>query len=203
MLTTTLNRIQAECHPTPVELKNLLRGLGKTVAGRTPLPYSRIVESVGLYDAIWYCRAEPKYAEAWRQFAVWGATQVRPWMADRRSRHAVRVVARYARGDASLSELAQARQVAGKALAKAEEEEIRIGWSEKGGAPVCAAASAARVAYAATHPQAHEAIWGVMTAIAEGAWDASGWSISSDEAWDIAIAAMQQRFLQIVGAPER
>ena len=77
MLTTTLNAILAvgPCGQRPKEdgtltgwLK-LLAHLGKTKADDDPLPFSRIVESNGLEDALWCCRAAPQYDREWRLFA--------------------------------------------------------------------------------------------------------------------------------------
>jgi hypothetical protein len=83
-LTTTLNRIR-EHHPCTEGWEKLLKHLGKTQADDEPLPYSTIVESNGLMDALWCCRAEPRYDKEWRLFAVWCARQVHHLMRDRRS----------------------------------------------------------------------------------------------------------------------
>ena len=106
-LTTTLNRIRAHS-PCREGWEKLLKGLGKTAADDEPLPYSRIVEINGLYDALWCCRAEPQYTREWRLFAVWCARQVQHLMTDERSIAALDVVERYANGRATDEELAAA-----------------------------------------------------------------------------------------------
>jgi hypothetical protein len=202
MLETTLNRIRSQ-RPCQAGWAKLLHGLGKKKADSAPLPYWRIVDVVGIEDAIWCCGAEPKYEKAWRAFAAWGAVQVRPWMADRRSRHATRIIARHARGDANLADLARARNIASAAYADAEKDGNRIGRSRQSVALVRADFAAARAACEAAHPDAFEAAYNVTQSLMEGAWDAAGRSVSPEEAIDIALHAMQAQFLRIVGAPEK
>jgi hypothetical protein len=111
MITTTLNRIRAH-GPCEGGWKKLLTHLGKTAADDEPLPYSVIVESNGLDDALWCCRAEPQYASEWRLFAVWCARQVQHLMKDPRSITALDVAERHAMGQATDEELAAARDAA-------------------------------------------------------------------------------------------
>ena len=75
MLTTTLNRIR-EHSPCENGWKKLLGFLGKTKADDEILPYSVILESNGLDDALWCMRTEPKYEKAWRTFALKFARRV-------------------------------------------------------------------------------------------------------------------------------
>jgi len=82
MLTTTLNKILARdpcgqevTQPLTGWLK-LLKHLGKTQADDEPLPFSVIVESNGLEDALWCCQSAPEYNEVWRVYARWCALQV-------------------------------------------------------------------------------------------------------------------------------
>ncbi len=109
--TTTLNRIR-EHDPCAEGWEKLLTHLGKARADDEPLPYSVIVESNGLDDALWCCRAEPQYARQWREFALWCAEQVRHLMTDERSINALSVVRRHIDGDATDDELAAARDTA-------------------------------------------------------------------------------------------
>lgn len=67
MITTTLNRIK-EHYPCKEGLEKLLKNFGKTKADDEILPYSVIVESNGIEDALWCCRAEPQYAKEWRLY---------------------------------------------------------------------------------------------------------------------------------------
>ena len=75
MLTTTLNRIR-EHSPCESGWKKLLGFLGKTKADDEILPYSVIIESNGLDDALWCMRTEPKYEKEWRTFALKCARRV-------------------------------------------------------------------------------------------------------------------------------
>ena len=75
MLTTTLNRIR-EHSPCENGWKKLLGFLGKTKADDEILPYSVILESNGLDDALWCMRAEPQYEKEWRTFTLKCARRV-------------------------------------------------------------------------------------------------------------------------------
>ena len=107
MITTTLNRIRehSPCHEGWLKL---LRHLGKTKADNKPLPFAVILESNGLDDALWCCRAEPQHAKEWRLFAVSCARRVQHLMTDKRSIDALDVAERHAHGNATDSELAAA-----------------------------------------------------------------------------------------------
>jgi len=100
MITTTLNRIRAH-KPCAPGWEKLLQHLGKTKADDEPLPFAVIVESNGIADALWCCRAEPQYSKEWRLFAVWCARQVQHLMQDPRSIAALDVAERYAMGEAA------------------------------------------------------------------------------------------------------
>ena len=113
-ITTTLNRIRAHS-PCTEGWTKLLAYLGKTHADDEPLPFSVILASNGLDDALWCCRAEPQHAKEWRLFAVWCARQVQHLMADPRSIAALDVAERYANGAATDDELTAARGAAGAA----------------------------------------------------------------------------------------
>ena len=123
MITTTLNRIR-EHHPRVEGWTKLLKHLGKTQADDEPLPFSVILESNGLDDALLCCRAEPQYAREWRLFAVWCARQVQHLMTDRRSIDALDVAERYANGHATDAELETAGDAAGAAAWDAQSREF-------------------------------------------------------------------------------
>ena len=106
-LTTTLNRIR-EHSPCPDGWAKLLRHLGKTQADDVPLPFSVILNSNGLDDALWCCRAEPQHASLWRHFAVDCAETVKHLMTDERSLNALVVARRHADGAAADEELVAA-----------------------------------------------------------------------------------------------
>ena len=153
MITTTLNRIK-EHKPCPDGWKKLLKHLGKTEADDVTLPFSEIVKSNGLDDALWCCQVEPKYEKEWRLFAVWCARQVQHLMTDKRSLDALDVAERFAAGEATEEELADARRAA----------EAAVG----------AAWAAARAAWAAYAVWDAEAAWAAWDARAAGAaWDAA------------------------------
>src|SRR4051812_14592716 len=105
MFTTTLNRIR-EYSPCREGWGKLLEHLGKTKADDEPVSYATILESNGLDDALWCCRAEPKFNAHWRLFAVFCANQARYLMDDERSTRAIDVAEAYAKGEATDKELA-------------------------------------------------------------------------------------------------
>ena len=107
MITTTLNHIRAHS-PCSAGWEKLLKHLGKTKADDERLPFAAILESNGLDDALWCCRAEPQYAREWRLYAVWCARQVQHLMTDRRSLDALDVAERHGNGAATDDELAAA-----------------------------------------------------------------------------------------------
>ena len=176
MITTTLKRIRAH-EPCADGWKKLLTHLGKSEPDDEPLPFSVIVESNGLHDALWCCRAEPQHSREWRLFAVWCARQVEHLMTDQRSRDALATAESHADGLATDEELAAAWDAACDAAWEAA-------WEEAAAAQ--AAAYAARdAAYAAC------AAW---DAVAQAAWDAAYAACAACD------AAQNRRFLEIVGA---
>ena len=180
MITTTLNRIRA--HKPCVEgWTKLLKHLGKAQADDDPLPFATILESNGIDDALWCCRAEPQHAKEWRLYAVWCARRVQHLMADPRSLAALDVAERYANGKATADELAAARDAA------------RAAWD----AAWAVAWDAARDAALAARDAALAA-W-------DAAWDAA-WAVAGDVAWDAArdaaLAAQAAEFLRVVTETE-
>jgi hypothetical protein len=115
MITTTLNRIR-EQRPCEDGWKKLLKNLGKGKADDEPLPFSEILRSNGLDDALWCCRAEPQYEKEWRLFAVWCARQVQ--LTDQRSLDALDRAEKYANGLATDDELSAAMAAARAAQTK-------------------------------------------------------------------------------------
>ena len=104
MLTTTLKRIRAN-RPCKSGWAKLLRSLGKSSADDEPIPYKFIVESNGINDAIWCCRAEPGLSREWRLFAVWCARRAVGFCSDKYSEAAIDTAERYANGLADDAEL--------------------------------------------------------------------------------------------------
>jgi hypothetical protein len=176
-LTTTLNRIKKH-KPCRDRWATLLKGLGKTKPDDEPLPYSKIVEINGLYDALWAARAEPKYDKEWRLFACWCAREALIYTNDWRSVQVVQIAERYAHGAASDEQLAAAETAAWDAA-----------W---------AAAWAARAAaQAAAWDAAWEAAWAAAWAAARDAADAA--DAVSNAVSNAARAAQTKKFLEIVG----
>lgn len=120
MITTTLSRIRAQS-PCASGWSRLLAHLGKTGPDDEPLPFAVIVESNGIADAIWCCRAEPQHAGTWRMFAVRCARRALARIPDPdpHSVAACDVAERHAAGLATDGELTQARRYAADAYAAA------------------------------------------------------------------------------------
>jgi len=116
---TTLNKIRAH-KPCREGWEKLLRGLGKTKADDEPLWIDQILDHNGLDDALWCLRAVAGCDREIRLYAVWCARRVQHLMTDLRSVSALDVAERFARGEASDKELAEAAKAAKAAMAAAE-----------------------------------------------------------------------------------
>lgn len=124
MIYTTLNRIRAQ-FPRHEGWAKLLKSLNKTAADDEPLSFVAILDSNGLDDALWCCRAEPQHASLWRHFAVDCAESVRHLMTDARSTAALDVARRHANGEATDQELAAA-MAAARAAARAADRDAAM-----------------------------------------------------------------------------
>ena len=117
MLYTSLNKIRAqgpcgiENESPPTGFRKLMAHLGKTKPDDEPVSFAEILASNGLADALWcLCSVdEPGFC---RLLAVKFAREVQHLMRDPISPAALDVAERYARGEASAEELAQARATA-------------------------------------------------------------------------------------------
>ena len=170
-LTTTLNRIQM-CNPSPARWQRLLKYLGKTVADDEPLPFSVILDSNGLEDALWCCRTAPEYDQVWRLYTIWCARQVQCLMIDPRSLNALDVAERYANGQAT-------------------DEELSTAWIGARGAGAAAQAAAwvtAKDICKATGVASHAAAW-ATEAIARA---------NILAAWEAARAAQAAKFREMI-----
>jgi hypothetical protein len=107
---TTLNRIRAK-GPCESGWKKLLAHLGKTKADDELLPFSVIVESNGMDDALWCCLSVD-YDRVWRLYAVWCARQVQHLMTDARLIATLDVAQAYASGMATRDQLERAKDAA-------------------------------------------------------------------------------------------
>ena len=187
MITTTLNKIR-DHSPCKEGWEKLLKHLGKTKADDEPLPFAVIVESNGLDDALWCCRTAPERDREWRLFAVWCARRVQHLMIDPRSVAALDVAERFARGEATVEELAAARDAAGAAAGVAARD--------------AAGAAARDAARDAAGVVAWDAVWdAARDAVRAAVRDAAGvvaWDAVWDADWDAARAAQTKRFLEVV-----
>ena len=165
MICTTLNRIR-EHDPCVEGWKKLLRHLGKTEADDEPLPFSVIVESNGIKDALWACRTVPEHDLEWRLFAVWCARQVQHLMTNQRSHDAINVAERFALGAATKNELDAAFEAAWSAARGAACDAARgATWSAAWSAARDAAQDAAQdAAWFAAFDAARGAAWSAQTA---------------------------------------
>ena len=129
MLTTTLNRIR-EHYPCESGWKKLLGFLGKTKADDEILPYSVILESNGLDDALWCMRTEPKYEKEWRTFALKCARRVEHLHPICKT--TLDVLERFINGKATREDLAAAGAAAGAAAWAAARAAARDAWGAAG-----------------------------------------------------------------------
>ena len=146
MITTTLNKIR-KAEPCASGWKKLLSHLGKVKADDDPLPFSVIVESNGIDDALWCTRTVPEHDREWRLFAVWCARQVQHLMKDPRSLTALDVAEKHAHGKADGKELEAAGAAAWEAArAAAGEAAEAAAWAAAWEAAWATAEAAARAA---------------------------------------------------------
>ena len=109
------------CNPCSKGWRKLLKYLGKTVADDESLPFSVILDSNGLDDALWCCHTAPEHNRVWRLYTIWCARQVQYLMIDQRSLDALDVAERYANGQATDKELSAAWAAAKDAWAAAKD----------------------------------------------------------------------------------
>ena len=165
---TTLKRIRAK-GPCESGWKKLLAHLGKTKADDELLPFSVIVESNGIDDALWCCRSID-YDRVWRLYAVWCARQVQHLMKDPRSIAALDVAQAFASGMATRDQLERA-------------------WADAGDAAGDAAWAAA---WADAGDAARDAAWAAAWDAAKDAARAAAWDAARAAAWAAAWAAEQK-----------
>ncbi|WP_395007311.1 hypothetical protein [Undibacterium sp.] len=152
---TTLNQIRA-CSPCESGWKKLLANIGKTKSDDEPLSIIAILDSNGLDDALWCLRAVEAYEREKRLYAVRCARAVQHLMTDQRSIDAIDVAERFANGEATADELADAMDAASYAA-----------WSA-----MDAARSAAWSASDAARSDESSAAWSARDAARAAAWSA-------------------------------
>jgi hypothetical protein len=106
-LTTTTARIDA-CNPCEGRRSRAAQLLGITEPSDDPISYEQLLDTIGLHDTLWCCRAEPDLSPIWRRYAVWCARQVQHFLVDQRLTDALDVAERHANGRASDEDLAAA-----------------------------------------------------------------------------------------------
>ncbi len=121
---TTLNKIR-EFQPFSDGWRKLLKTLNKSKPDDELLSILQVLDSNGLDDALWCLRAVNGYDKEIRLFAVWCARQVEHLMTDQRNKDALNVAERFANGEATMIELAAARDAAWDAAGAAQEKEFR------------------------------------------------------------------------------
>ena len=104
---TTLNKIRSHL-PCEKGWKTLLKSLGKTEADDEPLPLLQILESNGLFDALWCIRAVDGFESEKQLLAVAFAREVEHMLQDSRLLNAINVAEKHAKGLATKMELKEA-----------------------------------------------------------------------------------------------
>src|ERR1035437_2929564 len=115
---TTLNKIRA-CSPCTSGWTKLLKHLDKTKPDDNPIRITTILDSNGIYDALWCLRAVDGHQREMRLYAVACARSVQHFTTDPRSLAALDVAERHANGLATDLELDAARDAASDAASAA------------------------------------------------------------------------------------
>jgi len=194
MIYTTLNKIKAH-RPCQDGWKKLLKHLGKTRADDEPLSFEHILNSNGLYDALWCCRTAPEYDKEWRLYAVWCARSVQHLITDKRSIAAIDVAERYANGEATADELKAARAAGAAAWAAARAAAWTIALDA---ANAAAWATTWEAAWEAALDAANAAAWATASAAARDAASAAAGTAARDAASAAAREAQTEQFLKIL-----
>jgi hypothetical protein len=183
MLTTTLALLKS-ANACTERYRHLCKALGGVTAwgADTPIPLLKILDTNGLYDALWALSAVPEHEQPLRDrlariFACDCAERVLPifereFPNDARPRTAIAVARRFAAGDATEAERAAARDAARDAAGAA------------------AGAAAGDAAWAAAW-----AAWAALDAL--DAWDAAWAAAGAAE-----IAWQATRFRELLTPPE-
>ena len=174
------------CNPCSKGWKKLLKYLGKTVADDESLPFSVILDSNGLEDALWCCHTAPEHNRVWRLYAIWCARQVQYLMTDQRSLNALNVAERHANGQATDKELSAAGAAANDAWVAGDTAR------ETALAAVLAAGAAAWAAENAARKTALTAALAVGDAVGTAAW------VAEDTARETALAVQAAKFREMV-----
>lgn len=189
--TTTLNEIK-KFNPCAPSWEKLLAGLGKSSADDEPLPYSRILEINGIYDANWSLRTSRKLCVAYAVAAAESAMPIfeRRRPGDNRPRECLEAIQAFDRGEITRNQLLKKR-LAADAAADAD--------AAAADADDAYAAAAAAAAYAAAYTAA-EAY--AAAAAADAAADAAAYAAAAAaaEAYAARKKFKEDLFLRVVGS---
>lgn len=197
---TTLAQIEAQQFYQSGWLK-LRRHLGKDYPMDKPVSLLTILESNGLDDALWCCRAVEGHDREFRLFAVWCARQVQHLMTDPCSINAIDTAERFANGEATPEEMDAAWDATeAAARAAAEAAAMDAAWdATKVAAWAVARAAAWAVARAAARA-ARVAAWaaGVAAWAARAAAESATWATEWDSAMAGADDAQEAEFRRMI-----
>jgi hypothetical protein len=185
MICTTLNKIR-EHGPCFNGWQKLLKHLGKTEADDEPLPLLTVLDSNGLDDAIWCLRAMPEHDVLWRHYAVDCAERFAHLLTDERSREALRVARRYAMGQATDAEMADAWADAGKAQKSIAEAKGAAEEAARRAAAKNASRDAVEAVWSASEAAVWEAIEAARRAGAKNAFSKEKVARAAEKAWQTA-----------------
>ena len=178
---TTLNEIR-KYDPCTSGWKKLLSHLGKTNSDNEPLPFTTILISNGIRDAIWCLRVLPDYDLKVMEFKLRCARRVEHLDKSGSARTCLDVVEKFIKGEASAADLQHAAYAAADAAAYAA------------AAAADAYAAAAYAAAAAAAADAADAAADAAAYAAAAAADAAAYA--ADAAADAYAAAAAEREYQ-------
>ena len=168
---TTLNDIRSKS-PCESGWQTLLKSLNKTKADDEPVSFEFILDSNGLDDALWCCRAAPQYDREWRLFAVWCAKQVQYLNTDQRVTYAINIAEKFANGEATFEQLVGANDAAHDAALDGAND-----------AASYAASAAANATRDASWNAASAAVVSASAAVSAAAWAANAAASAARAAW--------------------
>lgn len=148
---TTLNKIRADL-PCPGGWETLLNSLNKTKPDDEELSILTILNSNGFSDALWCLRSVKNEDKKIRLYVVWCARQVQHLMTDQRSIYGLDVAEKFANGEATEKDLADASVAAHDAFKSSRDYAAKASHATS-----YAAANAAYAAYYATSDSADAA----------------------------------------------
>lgn len=92
MLYTSLSKV--EKFFLPEEKGEFLKRIGKDSFDDEPLPYSFLVEKIGMFDTLSLTISTPEYEKEWKKYSIWCARQVSKYTDDWRVIYTIQVAER-------------------------------------------------------------------------------------------------------------